>query len=333
MSADHPEGPRYVLRRMTAEDEAAVHAFILSHTPVSRPQRRPGWLHWQYADNPSGFDVRLCEDPEGMIGISGFVPCRLLVGETIRTGAFATNTLVDERHRGRGIGRRLHELRLEDYDFALSSGQSAENRQLYTKLGFVSCGRYRRLLVQTTRPRLRPAPRLLREIYSWAQWRIAARHRPDVRVEVSGTVPPMDDALFRERFGDEAVGPLWNRDHIAWRYERHPYFKYAFVQVFAGPRLIGLAVTRETATTTVLADLYCRPSDAHDVLIGVGRAAARPIVGHYVGRALTDRFHRAGWTTFVSTNELIGRSSDPELHRQLTTRSWCFFGGDSDADR
>ena len=31
--------------------------------------------------------------------------------------------------------------------------------------------------------------------------------------------------------------------------------------------------------------------------------------------------------------QLMGKSNDPTLQRLLSERDWCFFAGDSDADR
>jgi GNAT superfamily N-acetyltransferase len=324
----------YTYRKMSVGDLAGVERFIRDRMAAGRYPHRSGWLAWQYLDNPSGFDVRLCESDQGLVGVSGFIPCRLQIDGQLRTAAFSTNTLVDERHRRNGIGQRFHELRLQDYDVALSSGQSPGNRRIYAKLGFVECGRYRRFMAQARLPERRLEPRFVTELWAWLRWRVARRrHRADLRVEISPRAPAAAPDCYRERFEAGAIGPVWTHDHVVWRYERHPYFRYQFLQVFRARQPLGFAVVRDTGATTVLTDAYCRASDLHDVLAGIVQAPRCRVTGQVVGRALERRFRHSGWTTRPATNRLLGKSNDPALHRLLLTRSWCFFGGDSDSDR
>jgi hypothetical protein len=146
-------------------------------------------------------------------------------------------------------------------------------------------------------------------------------------------VPRIGDECFTHRFATGEVGPLWDRGHLVWRYERHPYFAYRFVHVTGDGKDVGLAVVRDTASGTVLADMYARPDDFAAVLAAVAGVVRSPIVGPFVGAPLAERFRRAGWMSVASGNRLLGRSNDPALHRVLTARHWCFFGGDSDSDR
>jgi len=321
------------LRRAGAGDFPAIRAFLEAGTPEWRPQRRDGWLEWQYRDNPAGFDLRVAESADAIAAMSGFLPCRVAVDGTLRTAAFSTNTLVDERQRGKGLGRAIHEARLRDYDYALSSGQSAANHAVYMKLGFVEVGQYRKLLVQAKMPAIALGPRLLRQAASWMRWTARSPRQGSATVRVLTTVPEMETAWFSDRFEADEIGPVWNRGYLVWRYERHPYLPYRFVHVADRDASIGLAVVRESEKGTVVADLYCRVRDLGTLLAGVATAMPSPIIGQFVGARLASRFARYGWTSLPSTNRLLGRSNDPALHRLLTTRDWSFFGGDSDSDR
>ena len=321
--------PAYTLHRMTPADLDAVRAFFADHL-----QRPPGWFEWQYLDNPDGFDVRVCRADGKVVGMSGFVPCRVERDGVRETAAFSTNTLVHPEHRGRGIGRRIHEARLRDYDWALSSGQSAANARVYRRLGFTERGRYRRLFVQTCPPRVRASPRFLRETYSWVVWLARGSARaPSLRVRVDRHAPRVTEAYYRERFGDGVGGPIWDYEHIAWRYERHPYFDYAFASVLRSDEVIGFAVIRRTANSVELVDLYTRYVDMADLLRAIGQEFRGLITGVFVGRALHAVFWRAGWTSFRVNNRLFGMSSDPTRDNLASGGSWCFLGGDSDTDR
>ena len=345
---DRATPARYQFRQMTRHDLPAARAFIQRMRPAARVQGHAGWLPWQYQDNPAGFDVRLClhhpksgeeGDEPRLVGLSGFLPYRFRIDDRTVRGAFSTSTMLDEAHRRRGLGQQFHLLRLRDYDVALSSGQSARNREVYRSLGFVLCGDYRQLLVQSVRPPLRLTRRGLARWYSWLVFRRLDRRRlgaaldGDLRVETTRTLPAMSHDLFDNRFPDEAVGPEWNRAHVVWRYAEHPYFAYRFATVFRTDAPIGVAVLRETPASTILADIYCRHADFSDVLHGVARVASPPLTGKFVGRYLTRRFRQAGWVSFRAGNQLLGKSNDPQLLALLRTRSWCFFAGDSDVDR
>lgn len=98
-------------------------------------------------------------------------------------------------------------------------------------------------------------------------------------------------------------------------------------------QLIGFGVIRRTSTSAVLTDLYGRRENMVDVLHGVATQFRGLITGQFVGSTLDRLFRQAGGLTFKADNRLMGRSNDPALHKLLTDRCWCFFGGDSDSDR
>jgi GNAT superfamily N-acetyltransferase len=321
---------------MERREVESAERFLREHAPERAPEAQ-GWFAWQYVDNPDGFDVRVCRDKDSIAGISGFIPCRLDIDGVVRTGAFSTNTQVAPPYRRQGLGQALHETRLRDYDWALSSGQSAANRRLYEQLGFVVSGDYRRVFVQTTRPRFRFRAQTLREWRSWLFWRFGAQRHAHadhaVRVEVEPHAPPDDPTLYGSRFDGSAVGPRWDRRHVVWRYERHPYFTYRFASVFEGEERLGFGVVRETRTATVLVDLYGRLATRPLVLRGIAERFRGLISGVFVGASLDRMFRKEGWLTFRAGGQLMGKSNDPSLHRQLSEREWCFFAGDSDSDR
>ena len=317
---------------MTPADLETVHAFMHAHVP-SDSRQTAEWLAWQYVDNPEGFDVRLALVDDRIVGMSGFLPCRVEVDGEVRTAAFSTNTLVDPAHRGRGIGREIHEARLADYEWALSSGQSPANRRLYDRMGFTLAGRYRRVFAQPHLPAATANVRYLRELGAWVYGRArGGAGTGALSVAVGSEVPDAPEACYRERFRRPAIGPVWDVAHVRWRYERHPYFTYEFVVVTDTVRTRGFAVLRRTAATRVLVDLYAR----HDDQVSVLRAVADhvgAITGQVVGATLDRTFRKAGWLTLPASNRLVGRSNDPVLDGLLRERLWCFFGGDSDSDR
>lgn len=321
-----------VLRRMTPSETNVLRSFLATHYRSGRPQLRPGCLEWQYRDNPDGCDVRFCHVGGRLAGVSGFIPCAIVADGVRRHGAFSTNTLVDPSFRGRGIGRAMHESRLKDYDWALSSGQSPANARLYRRMGFLSVGQYRQCLAQTSLPPLGLRLRFAREMVSWLRWRARPGHDAGLSVRIDETVPDVPAACYADRFANGAIGPTWTPDHVAWRYAGHPYFEYRFAVVVRASSPLGFAVARRHEDRWLLVDLYARHTDQVDVLRAVARAIG-PFAGQFTGAALDRVFRAAGWMTWPASNRLMGRSNDPALQRLLEQRSWCFFGGDSDADR
>ena len=322
-----------VLRRMRPDETGVLRSFLAEHVPADRPQLRPGCLEWQYRDNPDGCDVRFCHVGDRLAGVSGFIPCAVEVDGIRRRGAFSTNTLVDPAFRRRGIGRTIHEARLADYDWALSSGQSPENARLYRRLGFLVVGRYRRCLAQTHLPRPGLRRRFAREAASWLRWRAAAGGcHAGLDVRVDDAVPDVPAACYTGRFAAGALGPVRTPGHVAWRYLGHPYFQYRFAVVARASAALGFAVLRPDAGRFLLVDLYAPYAEQAGVLHAVA-AALGPVGGQFTGAALDRVFRAAGWMTWPGSNRLLGKSDDAALHRLLERRSWCFFGGDSDADR
>lgn len=334
-AADAASEAAYTLGRMTRTDLDEVRAFLRDRLLADGPRRQPGWLEWQYDENPDGADVRLCRRGRRLVGMSGFIPCRVAYEAASDSGAFSTNTFVLPEHRSRGVGRRIHEARLGDYDWALSSGQSSANRRLYRQLGFVERGRYRRLFVQTRRPPLAFNGRFLRRLYSWIAWTASGSRRDDrLRVRIDSRAPRVAAACYLDRFGGKALGPVWTHEHVVWRYERHPYFDYAFASVVCSEEQpLGFAVIRYTETAVELVDLYAPRADMVGVLQAVAGELPGLITGLFVGQALHHVFRRAGWTSFASENRLLAKSNDPVRERRVEGLSWCFFGGDSDSDR
>lgn len=325
-------GTKFVMRRMRPDESGVLRCFLAAHYPPERPQLRPGCLEWQYRDNPGGCDVRFIHIDGRLVGASGFLPCDIVVDGVRRRGAFGTNMFVDPLFRGRGIGRAIHESRLADYDWALSSGQSPANAQLYRRLGFLLVERYRQCLAQTRLPRPGWRPRFARETASWLQWSMSAGQDAGLDVRLDETPPDVPAACYTQRFADVAVGPTWTPEHVVWRYVRHPYFEYQFAVVFRASAPLGFAVVRRDGGRFLLVDLYARQAEQVGVLHAVARALG-PVSGQFTGAVLDGVFRSAGWMTWWGSSRLMAKSGDPVLHRLLEQRSWCFFGGDSDADR
>ncbi len=323
---------KLVMRLMRPNESSVLRCFLAAHYLPERPQLRPGCLEWQYRDNPSGCDVRFIHIDGRLVGASGFLPCDIVVDGVRRRGAFSTNTFVDPLFRGRGIGRAIHESRLADYAWALSSGQSPANAQLYRRLGFLIVGRYRQCLAQTRLPRPSWRPRFARETASWLQWCTSAGPDAGLDVRIDETLPDVPAECYTDRFADVAVGPTWTPEHVVWRYVRHPYFEYQFAVVVRASSPLGFAVVRRHGGRFLLVDLYSPQAEQVNVLSAVARALG-PIAGQFTGAALDRVFRAAGWTTWPGSSRLMAKSRDPFLHLLLEQRSWCFFGGDSDADR
>jgi Acetyltransferase (GNAT) domain len=324
----------YTFRRMCEAEKEDAKRFLLEHFDEGSHQNLPGWFEWQHVNNPDGSHIQLCLRDNRIVAMSGFIPCKVLIRGQVYSGAFSTSTMVDASHQGRGIGGRIHSIRLDDYDFALSSGQSPANFKLYMKMGWRIYGYYYRLLLRKEFPRPYVNKTYLKAVWSWFFWfmRTAFKEKKFC-VEATRDIPEGIDAFFK-RFDQKSIGLLRNVDYLRWRYKDHPYLNYEFIKVFRQKTLIGFAVVRESDSAKVLVDVYCKNEDFVDLLTGLGmNLKTKMIVGLVAGPSLKKVFNRAGWCAFRERSCLVGKSNAAVLENLVSDGSWCLFGGDSDKDR
>src|SRR5690349_20559928 len=132
----------FEFREMMPRDKPHVVDFLQKRFGPDAVQCRSGRFEWQFERYPGGSRIYLCFDRDRLVGQSCFLPVTLQLGSDRFSAAFSIDTMVDPEYRRRGIGERLHRIRLETFQVALSSGQSEANVKLYQKMGWPVLGRY-----------------------------------------------------------------------------------------------------------------------------------------------------------------------------------------------
>ncbi len=321
---------------MTEAQRPAVQNFLSRNFSADEPQNRPGWLQWQ-TENPNGSHIQLCMDGDKIAALSVFLPVTFASQERTLSGGFSVSTMVAPEYRRKGLGKTIHSARLDSFDFALSSGQSSANHQLYMKLGFHTLGTNQFMLTVKSFPRPRIQKRFGHELLSWLKWKTQpAFGRTTLHVQIGDAMPAdMPAIFFAERMpADAVICPIHSRAYLQWRYRDHPYFRYQFASVFQGTELLGVGVIRENGTEVFLVDLYCRYSDMSLVVRSLVRNAdAKRFYCRFVGARLERVLRQAGCYTHAHGNAYLGHSLDAGLAGLLETQEWCLFMGDSDEDR
>lgn len=324
---------------MTEEQIPAVQKFLARNFPANDHQNRPGWLEWQIA-NPSGAHIQLCLCDREIAALSFFLPVRFRCQGKSRSGAFSVSTMVAPEHRRKGLGKKIHAARLENFDFALSSGQSVANHKLYMKMGFHKLEEYRFMLVTKKIPRPYFKRKYVHEFLSWAKFKsvslTGSLRQSGLRVKVERTLPDdIPQAFFEDRLPQsDVIFPLHNRDYLQWRYVDHPYFRYEFALVVDGDNLLGLGVLRRSGKQIILVDMYCLHKDLPRVVHSlVTDVDADVVYCRFAGARLTEALDRAGCYSHLHGSTYLGNSLNSELRADLENSAWCLFMGDSDEDR
>ena len=326
--------PDFEYCRMTTADAPAVKTFLAQHFQSNEPPNRSGWLEWNLA-NPRGCWIQLCKDKKTIIGFSIFMPLQLQADTVISSGAFSISTMVDPAYQRQGIGSQFHRIRDANFDFALSSGQSPANYQLYLKLQFSHLSKWYDLLLVTRFPRPFLKKRYLRELWAWGLW-VATNSfgTGNYRLEVTDQLPQQIGEFIAHRLDSHSIGPVVDIAYIQWRYQQHPYFQYQYFSVWQSSNCLGVAVMRQEKQTWILVDVFCSYEKLELFLRGLASCLrGQRVAGIFCGSTINHQFRAAKWHTFPHGTSLLGVTQQANLAPLLTARSWSFFAGESDRDR
>ena len=253
--------------------------------------------------------------------------------------AWGGNFIVDERWRGRGIGRALHQAIYDEVDTFLDVGANATAEVILRKFGWFNFGPLWRAVAPLTieAARFSRTPTLVP-----SQLLPALPRRPStLRVR-------------RIERADAAVDRFWERQrqHIGhatersavflnWRYLDHPVFQY---QLFLAERLnrneenevVGLAVARLQTVADPIHKLwriveFLAEDDATDVLLSClvkeGRAAGAVLADFFCASArFLTPFRRAGFVLSPAADQFT-HFFDPVDLTRLEAGRISFNGG------
>ncbi|HVH68778.1 MAG TPA: GNAT family N-acetyltransferase [Gemmatimonadales bacterium] len=325
----------FQFREMAPQDKPRLLMFLWRQFGADSVQCLPNRFEWQFERYPGGSKIYLCFDRDRLIGQCCFLPVTLQLGSESVSAAFSIDTMVDPEYRRRGIGERFHQIRLDNFQVALSSGQSEANAQLYQKMGWRVLGRYFEYRLMRWIPKPQRPRAFLRDLVDYARFQVRSRRgTKNLRTVVSPDCPDeLHNRLDRGEVGEAFIKV--ERGYLTWRYREHPYFKYMSIQVFRGSEWLGACVARLTSTGCCrVVDCYCPRDNFPAVLEGIARSVDAPCIeGALAGSPLREHFVAFGFRILSTQQQIMGSSKDQSIREELSRHDWLMFGGDSDNDR
>jgi hypothetical protein len=229
--------------------DSSFEAFFAKHwvRPIALSDHK--FAKWQFASPPAANGrnqsiVAFDTDQNAVAGIMGLNPRPFFLGDEQVNGAELTTWIVAEGYRSSGAGAKIVTEIMSRYDALIGMGISSMALPIYRRLGF----RY-----------LRAIPRFVRvlDVEKAAQiGNISALGRRLIRMDGaepqsfvlrSADSPSEMFERSRQRLN------LFSRDaeHLQWRYQTHPYFKYELFNLSSGGGEAFVAVRMETSVTNL----------------------------------------------------------------------------------
>jgi len=327
---------KYKIVSAKKADNLRIESFLKNNFEITDPQNHSAWLNWQIIRPPASHILLCCTEQNEIAAISFFLPYVFLINNNKHDAAFSISTMVSKDFRRQGLGDSIHNERLKNYSFALSSGQSDANFKLYEKKGFHSLGEYNYALINKTLPKVQLNKIFIHELAAWVKYKLSTALRsPKFELQENVNLPSeIPDTFFNERIGGSSSFPIHNVSYLNWRYLEHPYLSYKINTLYDGDSLVGILITRRDKNTINIIDIYTNISDFQEVLFSfTSQTQYSRIYSLYVGRPIMTEFQMASFYTRTYGSHFIGASLSNELEQKILNNDWCLFWGDSDKDR
>jgi len=324
----------YQLRKATEQDERKIESFLFENFEPEEPQLKQGWLDWQLKQ-PMGFNIQLIDSPDKKIAaLSFFLQYTIKTIKGMCTSAFSISTMVSKEHRRKGLGGMIHNKRLEEFDFAMSSGQSNANAKLYSKIGFESVGQYKFALIQKAFPRFTFSKAYAHNILSWIKFKFS-RCKSNYEIRVISKLPDsLPSNIFEKRLSENSNSIVHDLEYIQWRYVQHPYINYQIYEVSSEGSVDGLIICRNEKEQCNICDIFTDNNKFSDILrTFYSYTNKKKIFSLFVGDEIGELFNRSSAYTHTSGSHYVIQSSNDKLKPIIQEGSWCLFWGDSDKNR
>jgi len=225
----------------------------------------PGYLDWQYDQNPSGQVYELITKNPGMVtGHCAAIPLRYKIGSQIRMGSAAVNVMTHPDYRGRGIFIILHKGVFErcekggsSFTFGFSNEYSHKN--CLRRLDYREMGRFPLWVLPFDLNRImkssRPKRGILMRSAAFAAnpfWRLGqaalnlSLKDRSVQVEKVATFSEEFDRFWRKATPDDTNILIRDRAYLEWRFTNHPTRKYDVFAARSKGEMRGYLVARIT---------------------------------------------------------------------------------------
>ncbi len=225
----------------------------------------PGYLDWQYDQNPSGQVYELItKNPEMVTGHCAAIPLRYKIGPQIRMGSAAVNVMTHPDYRGRGIFIILHKevferCRQEGSSFTFGFSNEYSHKNCLRRLDYQEMGRFPLWILPFDLNRIMKSSQpkrgiLMRSIASAANpfWRrgLAALNLRlkdrSVQIEKVVTFTEEFDRFWHKVKPDHTNILIRERAYLQWRFTNHPTRKYDVFTARSRGEMRGYLVARIT---------------------------------------------------------------------------------------
>jgi hypothetical protein len=272
-----------------------------------------------------------------MVGVVFYLPVTLSYKGNEYSAAFGIDMMVDKAYRRMGIATELHKIREQNFQIALSSARSETNAIVLSRMGgWNRVDNYFKFRVVIRLPKIEFTKSFVIDLISWVLFRLTLRNPfESLTAEVSTSCPKnLEQFLAHRGLSDEAHVKT-DLDFCSWRYEKHPYLKYRYVEITNEKGLLGHCVLRETAPGHHrLIDCFASFQNLRSLLHALPRVLnTGRIEGQWLGVRLKKTFLKSGYLVNQTPMHALWKSTDAEVTGRFSGAKWLFYGGDSDRDR
>jgi GNAT superfamily N-acetyltransferase len=320
----------------SSSDYRDIFRFIKEHwaRPVLLSDER--FVRWQFENNPDDLGKNpslLVLSAEGeVMGFLGLSHRPFYIGGQKRNGIELTTWILSDRLRGQGIGKAMMTKVTRENDVALGMGISDSALPIYLGLGF----KY-----------LRAIPRFFKilDIAGVASYsrietlgkKLIEKNSDSATLQkgIEMAEVALSTELLRELDGHTKTFNGYSRDleHLVWRYDQHPYFRYSFHRLTVADSS-ALLITRldisQRAKVLHLIDVIGSPlacSQAPSAAEVLAREKGAQLVDFYcTSPKVTAPFWAEGWlSTLDDTYVQVPHLFHPIELRSPATTSLIMF--------
>jgi hypothetical protein len=214
-------------------DGGRVREFYENYWPRKIALSNTQFYNWQFRSVPSAPNVDNCvvayDSSRGQIGgIMGLNARPFSLGDVSRRGAELTTWIVQDKYRAHGAGAKILPYIQRSYDVLIGMGITEVALSVYMRCGFRFLSAIPRFVkvfdFDAVAAISKHTPLARKLVQRWAR-------APDVKTySVSDGLKSDVDAILdrtRKRFNLF----VRDREHLRWRYEDHPFFRYQIFNV------------------------------------------------------------------------------------------------------